>query len=94
MKQFILCAECGMPVLPKEYHPYAACVLYRQLGQSDKVSDLLLDVVRYGYKSAQKGVSLIDAMRDIAVSNIASPAKVAKPRKTAAPAPTARSGGE
>lgn len=24
-----VCAECGMPVTPNEYHPYAACLMFR-----------------------------------------------------------------
>lgn len=47
------------------YHPYAACVMFRQLSQSDKVESNLRTVVQYGMHAQAKGVSLPDAMRDI-----------------------------
>lgn len=66
------CGECGMLVFPAEYHPYAACVMYRQIKQAEKVYDLLRDVLMYGYDAANKGIDLDVAMRNIAASNTAS----------------------
>ena len=45
------CVTCRMIVFDGEYHPYTACVLYRQLGQADKVRSCL-DAVR-GYERRQ-----------------------------------------
>ncbi|HEX5704914.1 MAG TPA: hypothetical protein VFX97_17075 [Pyrinomonadaceae bacterium] len=42
------CGECGMLVDAQEYHPYAACVMYRQLGQAEKVNSNLRAVVLHG----------------------------------------------
>jgi len=72
MKEFSTCAECGMPVIMGEYHPYTACVLYRQTHQSEKVADLLREVALYGYQAAKNGLKLDDALRNIAASNTAS----------------------
>ena len=69
MKEFSTCAECGMPVIMGEYHPYTACVLYRQTHQSEKVTDLLREVALYGYQAAKNGLKLDDALRNITASN-------------------------
>jgi hypothetical protein len=88
VKEFSTCAECGMTVIMSEYHPYAACVLYRQTHQSEKVADLLRDVALYGYQAAKNGLELDDALRNIAASNTASTRRggtVAKKDKVAKP---------
>jgi hypothetical protein len=46
------CAECGMACLPGDYHPYAACVMYRQCRQSEKVESWLKQIMDYGAKQA------------------------------------------
>jgi hypothetical protein len=48
-----------------DYHPYAACVMFRQLSNSDKVESNLRAVVEYGMRAERGGVSLETAMRDI-----------------------------
>ena len=45
------CAECKMIVFDGEYHPYTACILYRQLGQADKVRSCLDSVIEYATRS-------------------------------------------
>lgn len=42
------CANCGMRCQPREYHPYTACVLFRQLRDGDKVRSCLEAVVAHG----------------------------------------------
>jgi len=32
-----ICQECRMPVLPNEYHPYAACLMYLACHDSNVV---------------------------------------------------------
>lgn len=44
---FSPCAECHMLVAAGEYHPYAACVLYKQLRQADKVKSCLNSIIEY-----------------------------------------------
>lgn len=69
---FATCHECGMKVIPGEYHPYTACVLYKYTRQAEKVESMIRAVVQYGYEAAQNGVPLDDALRNIAASNNAS----------------------
>lgn len=38
------CQECGMLVSVTEYHPYAACVLFKHLHQGDKVRELIRSI--------------------------------------------------
>ncbi len=64
------CGECGMIVFQNEYHPYAACILYKQTRQAEKVQDLLRDIASYGYQAAENGVALKDALRNIAASDV------------------------
>jgi hypothetical protein len=52
--EFDKCAECHMLVSPSEYHPYAACVLYKQLGQADKVKSCLDSIIEYATRSQLK----------------------------------------
>lgn len=66
MKKFKKCKNCDMLLSnDTEYHPYAACVMYRQTGQSEKVGNWLEQIVRYGMMAQEQGVSLGDALRDI-----------------------------
>lgn len=39
------CAECGMPVKAGEYHPYAACLMFKACQNSDTVRGNLTDVM-------------------------------------------------
>ncbi len=48
---FTPCAECHMLCSVGEYHPYAACVLYRQLGQADKVKSCLDSMIEYATRT-------------------------------------------
>lgn len=41
--ELLPCGECGMPCLPGEYHPYAACLLFRACRNSDTVRGNLQD---------------------------------------------------
>lgn len=42
------CAQCGMPVGPDQYHPYAACLMFKQCHDSRTAQDNLWAVVDYG----------------------------------------------
>ena len=35
------CAQCGMPVCIGDYHPFAACLMFRGCGEADTVTDNL-----------------------------------------------------
>lgn len=41
------CADCGMIVKPQEYHPYAACIIYKATRCSSTTRDNLLAVRAY-----------------------------------------------
>ena len=45
------CADCGMPVAPGEYHPFAACLMFKACHSSDTVRANLAAVVEYGRQS-------------------------------------------
>jgi hypothetical protein len=65
-KPFARCPDCGMTLDgPSDYHPYAACVMFRQLGQTEKVEDLLLTIVKYGARCQEQGIDIKTAMRDV-----------------------------
>lgn len=49
------CAECGMWVQPGEYHPYAACLMFKACRSSQTVRANLEAVVQYGVNHGQQG---------------------------------------
>ncbi|GKS92757.1 hypothetical protein [Acidovorax sp. SUPP2539] len=51
------CGECGMPCLPAEYHPYAACLMFKACHNSDTVR-ANLDAVR-AQPPAPQGPALV-----------------------------------
>ena len=42
------CMECGMLVSPAEYHPYAACLMFKSCHDSATVQANLDAVIAYG----------------------------------------------
>lgn len=59
------CGQCGQLIeTPREYHPYAACQLFKALRNSMQVRGNLKAVIEYGMKAQAKGVSVEDAMAD------------------------------
>lgn len=44
------CTECGMDVLTKQYHPYAACLMFKQTRNSETTNRALVSVMDYGRK--------------------------------------------
>jgi hypothetical protein len=63
---FTKCAACGMLTYSaRDFHPYAACVMFRQTSSSEKVEANLRHVVEYGMKAQASGVDLETAMCDI-----------------------------
>lgn len=62
------CAECKMPLHgPRDYHPFAACELFKHLHRSDTVEANLQAVVEYGMKAQEKGLTAEQAMRDMTI---------------------------
>jgi hypothetical protein len=47
------CAECGMPCAPGEYHPFAACLMFRECHSSEMVRLNLQAVVDHGRSSPE-----------------------------------------
>ena len=45
------CAECGMPCREDEYHPYAACLMFKACNNSDTVRGNLQDVLDAGRRT-------------------------------------------
>jgi len=41
--ELLPCGECGMPCRPGEYHPYAACLMFKACRNSDTVRGNLQD---------------------------------------------------
>lgn len=46
------CEECGMLVLVDEYHPYAACLMFKACHDSATVEANLASVLSHGYQQA------------------------------------------
>lgn len=64
--EFSKCAGCGMLTLSNvDYHPYAACVMFKRLLSSEKVEASLKAVIEYGMKAERAGLSPEEAIRDI-----------------------------
>lgn len=53
-----LCAECGMPVFSGEYHPYAACLMFRTCKDSEVVARNLEAVLEHGRLGVKKRLGL------------------------------------
>ncbi len=49
------CTECGMMVGKVEYHPYAACLMFKASKSATIVRDNLTAVIRYGKDVANAG---------------------------------------
>lgn len=64
--EYSKCHACGMVTMGvRDYHPYAACVMFRHLGQGEKVEANLRAVVEYGMRAQEAGIPIETAMRDI-----------------------------
>ena len=48
-----VCGECGMRYRPSEYHPYAACLMFKGCRDSRTVRANLEDVLRMGAQSVE-----------------------------------------
>ena len=46
------CKECGMPVTTGEYHPYAACLMFKSCHDNEIVQANLDAVQAHGYQLA------------------------------------------
>ena len=64
------CSACGMLVgLHRNYHPHAACLMFRGCHNRNTVDANLRAVVEYGMKAQAAGISLEKAMDDITWKN-------------------------
>ena len=60
------CALCKMPTgAPAEYHPYAACLMFKACHNSETVFANLTAAVEYGMKAQRQGLDLDEVMHDI-----------------------------
>ena len=60
------CSYCGMNTKSsREYHPYAACLMFTAYKNSSTVRANLRAVVEYGMRAERSGISLDDAMVNI-----------------------------
>jgi len=55
-KQFAACADCGMILDPNEYHPYAACLMFKSCKSSEVVMKNLHAVQLNGVRIAASHV--------------------------------------
>lgn len=65
-----VCAECGMGCNAGEYHPYAACLMFKQCRNSETVRANLQDVRDDSYQQGRvagltKAVEIIKANTDV-----------------------------
>jgi hypothetical protein len=51
------CAECGMPVSTNEYHPFAACLMFKACHNSETVKVNLDAVLAQGRADMHKEVN-------------------------------------
>lgn len=58
------CGECGMPVDPGQYHPYTACLLFKQTHSSAEVEANLAAVVEHGAAGARAFIAAQAADKD------------------------------
>jgi hypothetical protein len=47
-KETSTCIECGMPVKLGQYHPFAACLMFKQCHNSETVQANLWSIVDFG----------------------------------------------
>ena len=58
------CKECGMALRCGEYHPYAACLMFKSCGNRDTVRNNLKDVLSHGKKRTALQKENIQLVRD------------------------------
>ncbi len=56
------CGDCGMPCTPREYHPYAACLMFKACHNSETVR-ANLDAVRAQAPAPQPPAALVPRYR-------------------------------
>ncbi len=62
------CARCGMLTAGvKEFHPYAACLMFKACGNGKTVRANLLPVITYGMRAYSVGVGVDAAYQDTVV---------------------------
>jgi len=53
-KDATICQECGMEVRRGEYHPYAACLMFKACGDRETVQSILLAIHGPGARSGTR----------------------------------------
>lgn len=64
-RELIACRECGMPVASGEYHPYAACLMFRGCLDSKVVRANLSSVARAQTSGVPEESALIEARKQL-----------------------------
>ena len=60
------CAECGMIISRRgEYHPYAACLIFKACGSGSETRANLSRVVDYGMRTSKQKRSLESGMLNL-----------------------------
>lgn len=49
MEEMTKCQECGMPVKDGEFHPYAACLMYKACHSPEDVRGNIAALYQHGY---------------------------------------------
>jgi hypothetical protein len=58
------CRECGMMVWPGEYHPFAACLMFKACSNAEQVNTNLEAVLEHGRLGVKKRLGLIREKAD------------------------------
>lgn len=59
------CSQCGMTTHgPQDFHPFAACLMFKECGNGNTVEANLQFVVEYGMKAQRRGLSIAEAMHE------------------------------
>lgn len=70
MSETDTCGECGMGVDPGEYHPYAACLMFKHCRDSEIVRRNLAAVQQFYLPRAQTAEQALGEVVDAAVGHM------------------------
>lgn len=65
MSELKPCAECGMHVKTGEYHPYAACLMFKACNNSETVRANIDAVMLYGSEYIDRPADSVDVPREL-----------------------------
>jgi len=60
-EQFAVCGDCGMVINPSDYHPFAACLMFKQTRNKKYVDSNLNSVIEYGKAKNQAEITRLTA---------------------------------